>query len=293
MPYYVDDSKKVDGMDQYREVTLDPLLNSRMLEFEVFHKMNEFVQTGHITYVDDQQMLDPLLGKTVAGFHVTAEQMLSDMDEVVGHTVQFELLVDRIDVIDRKDSSVTYRIHLTDRDVLGLTRNVEFSGHAPTGVRNVGQIILQLFAQTGLSFNKDTLTGINTSLKYVTQANDNVMTAFRYLMRRDFYFRDSRSNSINVVVYNRNRGEYGMYDVRNPEESVKWIEDGLDGSVDNVAYLSMFDHDELERNLQRRQLDIETLSLKGRMQVLDPFKKVDIKTYSVDEGWGGYTLLPS
>lgn len=254
--------------------------------------MNEFVQTGHIIYVDDRQILDPLIGKTMAGFHVTANQSVSSFDESQ-RTFDFEMLVDQIDIVDRSGSSVKYKIHLTDRNILGLTKNVQFSGHSKKGKKNVGQIILELFRQVGLKFNEKTISGIETNLDYITQADDNVMTAFRYLMRRDFYYGDTRSRAVNVVLYNRNSGEYGMYNVNDPSEGVEWIEAGnsLDG-VSNFATLSMFDHDQLEKNLNKRNLNLETLSLKGKIGVVESFTNVNMKTFSIDGGWGEYTISP-
>ena len=74
VPYYIDDSKKVEGEDAYGQIFLSELDSRSIIEFETFQKLNEFMRIGHLTYVDEHQKLDPLFGKTLAGIYVTVTQ---------------------------------------------------------------------------------------------------------------------------------------------------------------------------------------------------------------------------
>lgn len=102
--------------------------------------------------------------------------------------MEFDMLVNRIDIVERQGSGIVYKIMLTDRDALALYKNVSFSSHLSGANKNIGQIISQLFIQSGLKFSTRTAQGIQTNLDYITQADDNVMTAYRFLMRRDFFY---------------------------------------------------------------------------------------------------------
>ena len=45
--------------------------------------------------------------------------------------------------------------------------------------------------------------------------------------------------------------------------------------------------------LHKRQLDVETLSLKGRLDTLRSFETADMTTFSIQGGWGGYKITPT
>lgn len=93
---------------------------------------------------------------------------------------------------------------------------------------------------------------------------------------------------MNILTYNQNTLEYGFYNVKKPD--MDWIFSKGGNDVTNVAYLSLFDHTKLEEMLHKRQLALETLSLRGRMDVINQFKDVSIKTFSIQGGWGEYKI---
>lgn len=70
VPYYLDDATNVEGKTDFPSALLPPLNDQQIIEFEVFQKMNEFMRIGHLTYLDTEQKLDSLFGKTLAGIRV-------------------------------------------------------------------------------------------------------------------------------------------------------------------------------------------------------------------------------
>ena len=269
------------------------------MEYETFQKLNEFVQTGHLVYVDRRQKLDRIFGKTVAGLEIETVQYhmvpggepnSSIPDDQISRTTR-RFMVDRIDVIERSQSQVVYRLMLVDWNILNLTRNISISGYGSDSEvgKNVGDIIMAIFQQAEIPFYGPSLANVRTNLDYISKENDNTMTAFRFLMRRDFFFGNGNaSDSLNVLLQNTNAGNYGIYNLKNPD--VDWIYSGEKPgeklSVPNIAYLSMFDTDQLEEMVHKRQLQIQSLSLKGRMDVLDTFQTTRIQTFDIKSGWG-------
>ena len=257
-------------------------------EIQIFNKMNEFVQTGHLIYDDDRQLLDKLLDKTVAYLEIQIQQNAlgrggEDITRIPDKSKSFSdrYLVDTVDIIDRNSDVVTYRLGLVDKNWINLTRNISYSSYADKSSVNTGEILQKLFKQAELKFAGSTLTGIGSSRRYITQTNDNLMTAYRYLMRRDFYDEKGRSDSLNILVQNTNRDEYGMYSVKQPDRD--WLYDPR-FKVANVADLSLFTQDQLETMVHKVENGLETLNLKGRTQVLDSFHNVTMNTFSQESG---------
>ena len=94
-----------------------------------------------------------------------------------------------------------------------------------------------------------------------------------------------------MLLYNQNSEDYGIFDAGNPNSD--WILGKGGDMVDNTAYLSLFDHTQLEQMLQKRELGVEMLSLRGKLDVLESFETVTMSTFSVQGGWGEYKITPA
>ena len=273
-----------------------PMLDmTNILEIQIFNKMNEFMQTGSLTYVDDRQIVDKMVGSTLAYLEVQIQKnsfvgankpLLNEPDPSMFLSDRF--LVDTIDLLDRSSDRLTYRISFVDKNFLSLTRNLSYSCFDGDQKTNIGDILKKLFKKAELKINEETLKNIGTSLKYITKDNDNLMTSFRFLMRRDFYMQEGRSESLNVILQNTNKGEYGIYNMMDPD--VGWINDPR-FKVSNMVDLSLFTQEQLEAMTSKTENGLETLNLKGRTQVIDSFHNVVMSTYDQESNaFGEYRI---
>lgn len=140
-------------------------------------------------------------------------------------------MVEKVNVLGRSGHRVKYRIDLVDFDIIKLMRNVVFTNHGKKEEKNIGAIISRLFTDQGLKFATNTSSHVKTNIDYISKLNDNLMTAFRFLIRRDFFYGDTQTNSLNIVTKNLNTREYGIYNLMDPPK--EWILGKFEDKIPN------------------------------------------------------------
>jgi hypothetical protein len=77
------------------------------------------------------------------------------------------------------------------------------------------QIIKNILVDNNLKVD-DSFDKVQTNVKinYITNGNQNILTAIDYLLSKMYYFYDSKDDSFKCIYYNDLLHEYGIFDMK-------------------------------------------------------------------------------
>lgn len=243
--------------------------NNYIDQIEIVNQLNDFCMTGFVIFRDIngriQNHMDELYTYCEISMNkLKYENNLSNSETSYTSFDEYDKLhhiffIDKFEILGRDDKEITYKCHLKSINWLSCIKNVVFSNHKqkkeleddPTKDKpqtKITDIFKDLIVQTGLSidgsFNK---IKSNVGITYITNANDNLCTAQKYLFNKMFYGKDKDEKPI-FFRYNHLTDEYGLFDFEN-------------GSNDNkqFSYVLNFDDTDTESNAYGSKIQLASV----------------------------------
>lgn len=198
------------------------LKNQNVLRFEYVNEFNRLYLEGQLVYKDDHGVVDKYLNKQYAYcsvYFVVNDQKTDGQItvETLSKTQVFshQFLVNGIKILERVGHSVTYSISLVSVNWMKCIASFNYSNYGKDS-ESVTDIICRALASCKLKTNwrsfRDNRSGVR--IGYITNGNDNALTATRYLMNRMYYY-PSRDRSIKAIIYNEFKDSYQVFDFGN------------------------------------------------------------------------------
>lgn len=196
------------------------LNNDCLQEFRYSNQLNGCYLTGSMQYQDRKGELDWYIDKPYTYMYVQCNQFKIQTDggiyiESLSETNKFDLMfiVDSIKILDRQGSAITYQIKLVDNNWAKCQGIVDFSNYGRPK-ESVFQIIKQMFCANGMNVDSQKFDIIDSSYKmhYITNGNDNTITAIKYLLHKLYYY-DQKEMQQKFFVYNEQNDVYQPFDI--------------------------------------------------------------------------------
>lgn len=232
------------------------LNNEDILQFEYTNSVNGLYLYGSIDYTDRYGIVDKYLEKQFPYcrilFSETEKQIENDIEtEKLSETnrLQHDFFISRIEIRDRQNNIITYRLHLVSVNWFKLIGNISYTNYSKRP-ETIIELIKTALALNGLDVDKETFDKVKTDVKinYITNGNDNSITMIKYLLSKLYYY-DVKDPSLKFLYYNDIKDKFELFDIMNKETS-------------NATYsmiLSMF-KTQNETYLQEEPLNLATVT---------------------------------
>ena len=195
-------------------------------------------------------------------------------EKTSGPDLDHMFIVDNVKIEETEPNSgpvIPYTIKLTGVEYENLLNRVECSNLDKTGddMPNLVQTLAEVVRDYGKleidgSFSK---VGSGVKVPYVSNVNDNVMTAAKYLLHRQFFFPDSVDDGIKFLTYDIISGKYGIFSQKSM------------GGVKVYPVIIQFNGTEMELFLQNQKIKVVSSSRMRKSDILNSLSKIRVMAY--------------
>ena len=202
------------------------LNNEDILSFEYTNALNQLCLTGTLTYTDRYGIVDKYLEKQFPYLKVlfaeTDREIENDITtEKLSPTnrLQHDFFITKIEILDRQDNIISYKLHLMSVNWFKLIANISYSNYGKRP-ETIIDLIKTAFALCNLNVGKETFDKVKTDVKisYITNGNDNAMTMIKYLLSKLYYY-DIKDSALKFIYYNDIKDQFEIFDILNKETS--------------------------------------------------------------------------
>lgn len=184
------------------------LIDDNIGLIEYTNTVNDIVHEGYIEYLDTDQRIDKYLDKMICYCHVVFSQIVSEADgdiekKTIIDTLPITFFVNNIGILENNPGSIKYKIFLITKNWTDSVKDVDYTNYGKEK-EPVFDIIKKILGQAGFSVDADSFASIGsvTSLNYITNRNDNVVTATRYLLNKTQFSKSyTLDTSVKGIVY--------------------------------------------------------------------------------------------
>lgn len=290
------------------KVVHEELDNQHIEQFSYVNEINSLYLTGELIYHDINGTISKYINKnynhlTVVCSQLVMEQVgngsglmgqlqklinfMKNVSANMSAAFQHTFIIENIEIMNRKENVITYRLKLISENWYKLIGKLEFSNYdkeSNADEKNVFFILKTLFEQAGLetdekTFNLAIKQTKDIAIDYIVGDNDSLLNIVPYLLNK-LYFADnySKIKHLLYIVYDIFNNNYRIIDYSNTET---W----LDSSRPAVV-LSLFETS-YEKSLFSENNNLATTKIKTQT---DAFKSMFIHEYwSYDRNEGTFS----
>ena len=198
------------------------LNNEDIIMFEYENTFNELYLKAEMVIIDKYGIVDNFIDKQFAYMTIQHIQHVQQHDgnvniDMLSRTYKFQhdFLINNIEILDRKGHTFTYKISMVSANWLNCIANISYSNYSKEPV-DICDLIKTMLVTNGLKIHKKSFDEIhsNVKLNYITNENDNVLSAVKFLLNKMYYFKD-KAVSLKFVVYNETTHRYQLFDLTN------------------------------------------------------------------------------
>ena len=196
-------------------------LNSEdCVSFEYRNQINSLTIMGVLTYIDRTGIVDKYLEKpyvrssiTFAAIKTTTEDDGIDVRELdEDQKIDIEFLVTKIEIIERNGKNITYSIHMVSANWLNLMSTINYTNYGKRP-EQIFKIIKNILKQAELEVDDETFDLVKSEVKlnYITNGNDTVISAIKYLLSKMLYYKKF-DESWKFIYYDEQKNKYRLFD---------------------------------------------------------------------------------
>lgn len=191
------------------------LRNSNILEFEYVNEFNKLFLEGSITYQDNFGVIDKFLEQSIIYVNIEFVQIIQEFDgditiEKQSDTEKFfhTFIVNGIKILKRENHNITYKLSLVSANWLKCSHTINFSNYKREP-EPIFDIIKSMLSINDLRIDKDSFQSVISPVKlnYITNGNDNSITAINYLLGKLYYY-SQKDLCLKFIVYNETDDMY-------------------------------------------------------------------------------------
>lgn len=249
-------------------------------EFVYENKLNSLVLTGHIIYTDKYARVDKFFNQHFGYCNVlfcenTIKQDNDIAVEKMDDTYRFEhlFMITGIKAISRQQSIIKYQIDLVSNNWFKCIANIDYTNYN-IGKEPVFDILKACMKNNDLVVDDEFFDKVKTNVKinYISNTNDNLFTASRYLMKKLYYYSE-KDTAVKFFLYNESNDKYQLFDITNKDTAT--------GTYSTV--LSFFKTNN-EQLVQQEPVNIGSLKFSlHKPEVYRSFFKYNMYDFSYDE----------
>lgn len=191
------------------------LRNSNIVEFEYVNEFNKLFLEGSLVYQDNYGIIDKFLEKSIVYVNIVFAEMQQKFDGSITiekqsdtHKFIHNFIVNGIKIIKRENHIITYKLSLVSVNWLKCINNISFSNYN-TQPQPIFDIVKSMLSTNGLNIDKNTFETVKSPVKinYITNGNDNSITAVNYLLGKLYYY-SLKDTCFKFIVYNETQDVY-------------------------------------------------------------------------------------
>lgn len=161
--------------------------------------------TGSLTYTDVEGYVTDFLNRTNVEVIVDLKRILTTADGDVSlknvdeaNTFYHVFIVNNIEIVNRDGGTIKYKLHLISKNFNALVKTLHYTNYNREP-ETITDILKALFKRAADGFGAEPMFTLSKSfeedeaasivkMNYVTNGNDNMMTAAKFLLSRTFYY---------------------------------------------------------------------------------------------------------
>ena len=164
--------------------------NNAVGGFEYEASMNGLTYSGSLVYTDNVGKLDQLFKGGQCGCIVyISEADQQDNQEAEKRKVIYGFWVDTVQVLERRQQIIRYRINLVGVNMQKCMANIAYSNYGKQA-ESCLDIFKTCIVASGQDVDQDSFNAVKSdvSINYITNANDNLFTVTKHLFGKMYSF---------------------------------------------------------------------------------------------------------
>lgn len=199
------------------------MLDSKMIrQLDYQTSLNDLVVRGSFVYTDAGGLMDASLYEPGGILNIVFSRLETESDgdmnivsEFEGGKLDADFLVETAGILERQNEVITYKMQFTSVNIVDCLKTIDFSnyGKSPEPVLDIFRSIA---VDAGIDVDHDTFNSVKQQpvLNYITNGNDNLFTAAKYLFDK-LYYGFPRSSSMVFVFWNELTKKLQLFDIAN------------------------------------------------------------------------------
>lgn len=202
------------------QLTSYAIQNSYLISYMQVNKLNSLCLTGELEFEDHDGSVSWLhnASHTYAIISFSKHEVERDGEievdtyperQAINHT----FLIDNIEVVDRVENVITYKLYLKSQHWYNLSRSVFFSNYDVDQediFKIIQKILVACVGEQQISKSFGDVQG-EAKINYAASPSDNFFTAFAYLYRRLFYG-ETKSTSVKGLYFDEYANTFSTFD---------------------------------------------------------------------------------
>jgi hypothetical protein len=249
-------------------------------DIEITTSLNRMYSEGFILYNDKFGNLGRITQYSERRCHILFRRSEVQNNGIVGSEkasgpdFSHMFIVDNVKIDETGTDSgpvIPYTIKLTGIEYESLLNRVEYSNLDKTGdempslVQTLSEVIREhKVLETDESFSK---VGSGVKVPYVSNVNDNVMTAAKYLLHRQFFFPENVDDGIKFLTYDIISGKYGIFSKKSLSRTKVY------------PVILQFNGTEMELFIQNRKILLLSSSKMRKSDILNSLSRIQVMSY--------------
>lgn len=200
------------------------LNNSNVISLEYSNEFNKLFINGELKYQDNYGVIDKFLDKQFIYIEVIFKEVIQKFDkditiEKLSETSSFvhKFFVNSIKILDRQKHIITYQLNFLSVHWFQCMSTVNFTNYNKKQ-ESIFNIIKTILMENELIVDTESFknTVSNVRINYITQKNDNVITAVNYLLSKLYYYKE-KDNNLKFLTYNSFTNKYQIVTIDNQD----------------------------------------------------------------------------
>ena len=210
--------------DKDVNISLDPI---DIEEIVYEGKLNDLLLRGHIIYTDKYALVDKMFNQHFGYFQLLFALNKNEQDDQVGigeidekNKFVHNFIVTNLKVLSRSASIVKYEIDILSMNWFNCMANIQYSNYDKEP-EPLFDIVKACFSLSQLKVDDRTfgMVSVPVNIRYITQMNDNLFSALKYLFHKLYYFPD-KDDSVKFFVYDWFDDKYRLVDLKNKDTAI-------------------------------------------------------------------------
>lgn len=200
------------------------LNNQDITMFEYVNEANKLYLDATLTYTDRYGIVDKYIHKQYAyadvlfckfdsedGVEIGAGRLIEDQ------SIAHKFFISSIQILNRINNVIQYKISLVSCNWINCIANLTYSNYGKPPESTL-ELIKKMLSMNGLTIDPETFGKVQSQvrLNYITNGNENVLTAVKYLLARQYYYQ-KKDDSFKFIFYHEVDNKYCVYDLKDIE----------------------------------------------------------------------------
>lgn len=199
-----------------QETTQFDLLNSNIIDLEIFTCIDKWYVDGFIIYEDTTGRIGRMVGLMDSGCNILFQQIDQQVDgkminEKMSKTQIFShnFIVNGVEIVERKDDeTIIYCINIAGNEYKNLDNKVDYTSYKGEQQEDDGgENIIKLMKTMLQEYGKlETDTSFENSQSevithYTSTENDTVKSSLDYLLQKQFFYPEKTESKFKLLIY--------------------------------------------------------------------------------------------